>query len=248
MFFQWQLIDNKTWRARIGYPFDVRDRHVIDLGCGHGALSLALAQEGAASVLGIDLDEKRLRFADQVAQDYRESYPGRLHFKCVDLNQFADGNGSYDLVVTKDTFEHVEDLPALLASIARLLRPGGLLIAGFSPLYFSPFGDHGRWELGIPWLHAVVPERLLALRLKRRRGQQVARAADLGLNKLTLRQFRSMIDDRVWHTESFRVNPKEGRLIRAFDLLRRLPGCEKYFTVGIYTVLRKHQPERMSVP
>jgi SAM-dependent methyltransferase len=237
-YFDAQRENNKMWRARIGYPIDVRGKSVLDLGCGHGALSVALAQEGAKSVLGIDLDTKRVHYAKTMVQRFAGSFPGDLTFSAIDLNAM-EGSGLFDVVVTKDCFEHVDDLPTMLSSINRLLKPNGILVAGFSPLYYSPFGDHGRWELKLPWLHSVLPESVLAAYLRRKGRTGVRNASDLGLNKLTYPKFAKIMDSPAWHPESVRINVKDGLGAKAFTLLRKVPALEKYFTISVYAVYRK---------
>lgn len=64
----------------------------------------------------------------------------------------------FDIVLSKDTFEHVQDLDHLLKGVAQRVRQGGLLVCGFSPLYYSPNGDHARYDLPLPWMHAFLPD------------------------------------------------------------------------------------------
>lgn len=237
-YFEAQRENNKMWRARIGYPIDVQGKSVLDLGCGHGALSLGLAQEGAKSVLGIDLDTRRIHYANTMVQRFAGSFPGDLTFSVTNLNAM-EGSDRFDVVVTKDCFEHVDDLPTMLSSINRLLKPGGILVAGFSPLYYSPFGDHGRWELKFPWLHSVLPESVMASNLRRKGRNNVRNASDLGLNKLTYPEFAKIMDSPAWHPESVRINVKDGLGTKAFTLLRKVPALEKYFTISVYAVYRK---------
>lgn len=50
---------------------------------------------------------------------------------CEDLERLSFPDGGFDVVVVNEIFEHVPDLPATLAEIARVLRPGGVLISTF---------------------------------------------------------------------------------------------------------------------
>ena len=236
-YFAWQVEENKDWLARMGRDFDVRGKRVLDLGCGHGALSVLMAELGASEVVGIDLEANTINYANRNVATRYPALARSVRFETINI---AELEGQYDLVVSKDTFEHVADLQTALDHVYRLLAPGGMLASGFSPLYFSPFGDHGRFHLGgIPWLHAVVPEVFLAKRASRYEGRIVRSAADVGLNKLTKPEFERYIGHQPWNNVEIRCNQGLKRLFELFNILRRFPPFEKYFTVNIYMSARK---------
>ena len=96
---------------------------VLDLGCGGGFISEALAQHGM-DVCGIDPSAPSLTAARVHALqsgleiDYRLGYGEHLPLM----------DASFDAVCCLDALEHVTDLGAVLAEVARVLRPGGLFI------------------------------------------------------------------------------------------------------------------------
>jgi SAM-dependent methyltransferase len=85
---------------------------VLDLGCGSGYGTAALAREHAR-VVGLD----RIR-PDAGAR-------GRAHFVRADLRGIPLAPGSFELVVSFQVIEHLEDPSFYLAAIAALLAPGG---------------------------------------------------------------------------------------------------------------------------
>jgi 2-polyprenyl-6-hydroxyphenyl methylase / 3-demethylubiquinone-9 3-methyltransferase len=97
-------------------------KRVLDVGCGGGILSEALAREGAV-VTGVDPSEKSLAVArEHAAQsgltiDYRAGSAEDLA-----SSGFAQG---FDLVFAVDVLEHVDDLDRTMAAIAAMLAPGG---------------------------------------------------------------------------------------------------------------------------
>lgn len=99
-------------------------RRVLDAACGEGFGSALLARAGARSVLGVDL-------ADSAVVHARERYgaqPG-LSFARADvcaLDAFPDN--SFDLIVSFETLEHVEQQSAMLNGFSRLLGEHGLLL------------------------------------------------------------------------------------------------------------------------
>ncbi|MHB1194306.1 MAG: class I SAM-dependent methyltransferase [Longimicrobiales bacterium] len=96
---------------------------VVDLGCGWGTFSFALA--GLASrVVGVDFSEKSIAFCERrLAREPREN----LRFLCADAGATGLEGGAWDLVLAADLFEHLypEDSAKVVAEAFRLLRPGG---------------------------------------------------------------------------------------------------------------------------
>ncbi len=230
--------DNPEFFRRIGYN-DFKGKTVIDIGCGHGALSIHIASQGAKQVVGIDLDMSRIEFAREILKSKYPEYSSIVKFECCPL---AEVRQKFDLAISKDAFEHIEDLPGMMRDIADRLNEGGMLITGFSPLYYSPFGDHGRYlQRGrnrIPWLPAILPEPLLFRLSSRIRKSPVRTAADVGLNKLTPKQFRKILADQGWVPVKLEYNRGDRLGMSLMKLLRKIPILEKFFTVSIYAQLR----------
>lgn len=97
-------------------------KQALDIGCGYGGLSVALAQAGA-SVVGIDYDPRRLLGASvRVKQDHPDC--------AVKLAQTVGerlpfNQDSFDVVVCNDVLEHVDSHTQTLSEIARILKPKG---------------------------------------------------------------------------------------------------------------------------
>jgi 2-polyprenyl-6-hydroxyphenyl methylase/3-demethylubiquinone-9 3-methyltransferase len=97
-------------------------KRVLDVGCGGGILSDAMARRGAA-VLGIDLASKPLKVAQLHAMeagtasvDYREVAAEALA---------AEQPGQFDVVTCMEMLEHVPDPSSIVQACATLVRPGG---------------------------------------------------------------------------------------------------------------------------
>lgn len=231
--------DCAEWFQRMAFDIPLAGLRVLDLGCGHGALSIRFAEEGAAQVMGLDLDDERVDFAQRNLASAFPQFRDQVEFLCQDVCELQLDN-YFDLIVSKDSFEHIDDLPGVVGHLHRLLKPGGLLAPGFSPLYYSPFGDHGRFETGIPWLHAFLPEGMLLQRINTRTGSQAESSMDLGLNRLTPAEFRGIFARSAdWSELTIKYNRGGRRLMPLFNGLRQLPFLEKYFTVNIYATARK---------
>ena len=95
---------------------------VVDIGCGGGILSDAMARRGAG-VLGIDLATKALRVAQLHALEAQT--PG-VRYREVSAEALADeAPASFDVVTCMEMLEHVPDPSSVVDACARLVKPGG---------------------------------------------------------------------------------------------------------------------------
>jgi 2-polyprenyl-6-hydroxyphenyl methylase/3-demethylubiquinone-9 3-methyltransferase len=99
------------------------DRTVLDLGCGGGFMSEALARRGAL-VIGIDPSAATL----DAARAHARAAGLDVDYRLGRSEAIPLGDASVDLVVCVDVLEHVADLDATLSEVARVLRPGGLFL------------------------------------------------------------------------------------------------------------------------
>lgn len=114
----------------------VAGKNVLDFACGAGAGSYHLAREGKAkSVTGMDVDAEAVGYA----QD-RFQWPG-LSYKVGNLEQEMPG-AQFDVVVSYETIEHVQNDAAAIQTLFRSLTPGGILILSTpNRLVTSPRAD-----------------------------------------------------------------------------------------------------------
>ena len=94
-------------------------RRVLDAGCGEGYGTDLLASAGAASVVGVDVDEPTIEHA-------RERYGH--DFQVADLAELPFADDSFDLVVCFEAIEHVADARRVVAELRRVLVADGVLV------------------------------------------------------------------------------------------------------------------------
>lgn len=108
-------------------------RRVLDVGCGGGILSDAMARRGA-TVLGIDLAARPLKVAQLHAL---EAGTERVEYREVAVEALAaEQPASFDVVTCMEMLEHVPDPGSVVRACASLLRPGGR--AFFSTINRNP--------------------------------------------------------------------------------------------------------------
>jgi cyclopropane-fatty-acyl-phospholipid synthase len=103
------------------------NERLLDIGCGWGALIFWAAQHHGVHAHGITLSQQQYDFVSQ-----RIASEGMQDRITVELRDYRDlqGHNVYDKVSSVGMFEHVglANLPAYLASVQRVLRPGGLFL------------------------------------------------------------------------------------------------------------------------
>lgn len=109
------------------------EKKVLDIGCGGGILSDAMARAGA-TVTGIDLSSKALRVAQLHAL---EAQTPRVQYREVSAEALAaEQPGQYDVVTCMEMLEHVPDPASVVRACASLVKPGGWVF--FSTINRNP--------------------------------------------------------------------------------------------------------------
>jgi ubiquinone/menaquinone biosynthesis C-methylase UbiE len=114
--------------ARVLEGHDLTGKSVLDIGCGAGGIDVALvATHGAAYVTGIDVEDSVLSHARTLVA--AKGLTSRIGLIKVAPGPLPFPPGSFDVVFSKDSIIHIPDKMALMAEVARVLKPGGWFLA-----------------------------------------------------------------------------------------------------------------------
>ena len=114
-------IINPTRLAYINARTTLRDKSVLDVGCGGGLLCEAMAHQGA-EVLGIDLGKASLETARLHLHESQLS----VTYQCESAEQHAKQHEKYyDIVTCMELLEHVPNPQSLISACIQLVKPGG---------------------------------------------------------------------------------------------------------------------------
>ena len=175
-------------------------KKVLDVGCGGGLLSEAMAQRGA-DVMGIDMGEAPLNVAKLHALESGVN----INYQRIPVEQLAaEQPASFDVVTCLEMLEHVPDPASIMKACATLVKPGGkvffstinrnpkaylfAIVGAEYILKWLPIGTH-------EWEKFVKPEDLKKILIKH----------NLTLNKLNGMSF-NIIDDKWNISEDLSVN------------------------------------------
>ncbi len=101
---------------------DLKNKDVLDLGCGGGLISIPLISKGAR-VTGIDLSTESVAIASKVAE-------GKGHFMTGDICSLDLPSASMDCVLMLDVLDHVPHFAQAIREASRVLRDNGKLFIG----------------------------------------------------------------------------------------------------------------------
>src|SRR5579859_128505 len=95
---------------------------VLNAGCGSGEMTMLLAQQSSWRVDAIDIDPEAIRLSQEIK--------GKLGLKNVTVSQASIeeyAGREYDLIISNDVLEHIENDSRAVQKLAALLKPGGIL-------------------------------------------------------------------------------------------------------------------------
>lgn len=113
---------------------DFAGKRVLDLGCGYGWHCVYAAQQGAASVVGVDLSQRML----EVARSKTDSPKVQYIRAAMEDAEFPDG--SFDVVLSSLALHYVESFEVIAQKVSRFLRPGGSFVFSAEHPVFTAYG------------------------------------------------------------------------------------------------------------
>jgi len=120
----------------------VQEDHVLDIGCGIGAVAYDVAKSTGASVLGIDIDDNSIHAARERFQH------ARLEFRVGDVLK-ALPHEKYSVVILSNVLEHLPQRSDFLKRVQKAVNPGRILTR--VPLFERDWRVPLKKEVGVEW-------------------------------------------------------------------------------------------------
>ena len=223
------------------------DLKVAEVGCGEGGNLVPFLDMGC-SVTGIDLSEFKLSLAESFFKDH--PFNKNLELIRSDIFDIRDDKGfKYDLIIMRDTLEHIPNQYLLLEHLKSLLKPGGKMFIAFPP-WIMPFGGHqqiceSRFLSKLPYFH-ILPPALYRLILKsfgesRAMMDELMNIKETGISLQKFKRIVAKAGFRIEKQTSYLINPnyyvKFGLQPRELPAFLNIPYVRDFFVTTFYCIL-----------
>lgn len=120
----------------------IKGKRVLDVACGEGYGAKLLKLWGAQEVVGVDISEESISVAKKQFADEG------IEFVQHSAEQLPFDNDSFDVVVSFETIEHVENADSFLQEITRVLKFGGIAVVSCpnDPYYYQEGTTHNPYH------------------------------------------------------------------------------------------------------
>jgi ubiquinone/menaquinone biosynthesis C-methylase UbiE len=119
----------------------IDDYHVVrgvavDIGCGPGQMTMALAQMTELHVIGVDIEPEAVEIAQGHAQ--QAGLADHCQFVCADAHSLPFPDNHADLIVSRGTLPFLRDQALAMREVYRVLKPGGVAFLGGGMGRYTP--------------------------------------------------------------------------------------------------------------
>ena len=176
----------------------IRNKTVIDFGCGEGLEALELARYGAKRVIGLDIR------SDILDRATRNAEAAGLSDRCEFLTRT---DKLAEIIVSVDAFEHFADPAGVLEMMHSLLKPDGVVVASFGPTWYHPLGGH--LFSVFPWAHLLFSENALIRWRSHFKTDGATGFGEVagGLNRMTIRRFEELVKSSAFKFATLELVP-----------------------------------------
>jgi len=119
----------------------LKGKSVLDLGCGYGWHSKYAADQGALSVLGLDLSER------MIGEARKRNSADNVTYKVCGVEEYEYPEASYDFVISNLVLHYIADLDLIFEKVFQTLKPGGIFLFNIEHPAFTA-GVNEDWLYG----------------------------------------------------------------------------------------------------
>jgi 2-polyprenyl-3-methyl-5-hydroxy-6-metoxy-1,4-benzoquinol methylase len=208
----------------------IRDAAVLDYGCAMGHQCIGLSQKGARSVVGIDIQQRRIDAGRELLRELNLDDRISLHTAVT-----PDMHGMFDAVVSLNCVEHFPDPLGSLTEMKAALKPGGRMFVTFGPVWYSAYGPHQHEFTRAPWLHLLFSESVvMKVRGIMMNDQGTRTYSQRWLNQMTVKKFERLVPALDMTLEYSNYDCSMG-----LSVLGKVPGVRELAVNNIACVFRK---------
>lgn len=106
------------------YKAGIKDKKILDFGCGDGRYAIQFAKDGAAEVVGVDVSSAMIELAQKRSKDEK------LNIRFLDIKESIPvGDDYFDAVFSNFVVHYIADTLSVFKEIQRVMKPGGNFVA-----------------------------------------------------------------------------------------------------------------------
>ncbi len=215
------------------YSSGIKNSNILEIGCYAGGATNALAEKGAAEVIGSDFSgyraqsskhkddtEKVLNEVNSNLKKIRKlvstkfGNPSNALFVDDDICNSSQKPNHFDIICSWDVLEHLENPFKTFKNIRNLLSDDGIAVHEYNP-FFSLMGGHGACTIDFPWGHVVLDSddfsRFNQI-TQPHRSETAVNYYLKGLNRMTIKDLRRYCEEADLEILSLLTFPKEQHL------------------------------------
>ncbi|MEW6171414.1 MAG: class I SAM-dependent methyltransferase, partial [Candidatus Omnitrophota bacterium] len=217
-------------------------------------------ESGAADVVGIDI---RLQSVNSAMQLHMKRAHNVIKVLNSDSAYMPFPSNYFDVIISINVLEHVDNIRATMLECKRVLRPDGIIFLHFPPFY-SPWGAHLEGWINFPWPHVLFRDSQLLeaaqwFEDKKKNNKEYIFSANVDwlkhsqlpeLNRTTIDQFEKLLRDvelKILHTDLLPFGRHYlqkfgliGKIIfRLLKILTILPGLREIVTTKMVFIITK---------
>lgn len=223
------------------------DLTIAEVGCGEGG-NLKPFLDLGCKVIGIDIAENKISNAKKIFCNHSQRNNLTLiaeNFYKVKPDEFSP----FDLIILRDTLEHIHDQDAFFEHIRKFIKPTGKLFLAFPP-WRMPFGGHqhmceSHLLSKIPYIH-LLPNTFYVglLKLVGEENAKIEGLLEVKETRLSIIQFKNIVKKRNFVIDSevfYMINPNYDIKYRLKPIelpwILNIPVIKDFFVTTYYCLL-----------
>ncbi|MDP1725516.1 MAG: class I SAM-dependent methyltransferase [Bacteroidota bacterium] len=239
-------------------PFIEREKKIekgmrfLEVGSGYGGICKAFTDAGC-KVTGIELLDHVSAIAKDLLQtEIAEARAEIINKNVYDINPEKDLDAKYDIIILKDTIEHIHGQEQFVKHIIHFLKEDGVIFFAFPP-WFMPFGGHqqsldSKFLDKLPYFH-ILPTSLYRgiMKLFGEIDGRIVDVLEVKETQISINRFERITKEagfKILQREFYLINPSYKHKFGAtpkkqFAWVSAIPWFRDFFTTTCYYLLRK---------
>ena len=220
---------------------------VAEIGCGEAG-NLKPFLDMGCKVYGIDIASHKI----ENARRFYEDHPLKKNLNLISADIYevqADDIDKLDLVIMRDTIEHIPNQELFLGNLTKFLKPDGKIFFAFPP-WRMPFGGHQqicekKMLSNMPYLH-LLPRGIFvnALKLLGERDDKIAGLLEIRDTRISINRFHKILIKNnlsIDCEDYYLINPnyeiKFKLKVRKLPFFLNIPFFRDFFTTTCYCMV-----------